>query len=775
MPKNEYNKKDVLLSILSIINSKEETIEHNNLIQTLNDIYYYITNKGHDIFVQKLNNKNLSHKIKELLYTINKQEENISKYKYDIENIKSKKFQFNLKKNKENPIEYVKIKETKNILFISGEPNTPGTEYRCMRNAQACLDAGYESRTIPCAAVSYDDIAWADIAFLWRVEFSGHVSTILELCAKDNVKTVFDTDDIVFVPHYARINIIDGIRSIGATEEKIERTFADMRRTLARCAFGSTTTEELATEMHALQPSVHLLPNVYNTETLRRSRIQLRLRHEPGRNSDPLELIRIGYATGSRTHQRDFARASKAIAEILSLYPNVRLVLFREKDNKKPVLLIEEFPELIPVSDQIEWRDMTTLSELADEFARFDISIAPLESNNVFCEAKSEVKFLEASLAGAASIVARTGPFLRFVREGETGLFADTTEEWKHALTTLIEDPSMRARIARNAYHDVLFHFGPAAQARRMKRALMSMENEHQAALAGELHFAEALRERTPLPIIPESETLFYSDCYGEARVTVVITSYNYADYLLEALNSVEAQTEYVLDLIVVDDGSIDGSIDLARLWMERHTQRFNRLVLRRSCANSGLGGARNIGMDAAETPYILHLDADNRLRPDACTTLANAMETTTAFTYPKIECFNEHGAVIAEYDPDFPKPPGTPLFLSDLTYNPFALISGNQIDAMALVSKWAWAAVGGYYVSREAMGWEDFDLWCSFAERGLPGKHVPEILADYRHHASAMTNSSTESTARKPKIVDFVQKRHPWIRLSVANAKQRR
>ncbi|WP_245642313.1 glycosyltransferase [Neokomagataea thailandica] len=547
-----------------------------------------------------------------------------------------------------------------------------------------------------------------------------------------------------------------------------------MRRTLARCSYGSVTTQELATEMHALRPCVHLLPNVYNHETLERSRSHLRLRGEPSRPPSHLDIIRIGYATGSRTHQRDFARASKAIADILSLYPNVRLVLFQEKDNKKPVLLIEEFPELAPVANQIEWRDMTTLSRLADEFARFDISIAPLESDNVFCNAKSEVKFLEASLAGAASIVARTGPFLRLVRDGETGLFADSIAEWREALITLIENPTKRVQLARNAYHDVLYHFGPVAQARRMKRAILSMESESTAALAGELHFAEARRNRPELPVIPESETLFYNDCFGDARVTVVITSYNYSDYLLDALTSVEQQTEELLDLIVVDDGSSDGSPDMIRLWMERKTERFNRLVLRRSCHNAGLGGARNIGMDAAETPYILHLDADNRLRPNACSTLAHAMEHDTAFSYPTIECFNENGPVIAEYDPDFPQPPGTPLFLSNLTYNPFALISGNQIDAMALVSKWAWAAVGGYYVSREAMGWEDFDLWCSFAEYGFAGKHVPEVLADYRHHAGAMTNTSTEVTERKTTIVNFVQERHPWIRLSVSNAKQR-
>lgn len=660
------------------------------------------------------------------------------------------------------------------VLFIAGEPETPGVNYRCIRNAQAAADAGYETRILSCEDVSYHDLVWADVAILWRVEFSGHVSILLDLAKKENVITVFDTDDIVFVPHYARIDLIDGIRSIGATEARIERNFAEMRRTLARCDQGAATTLELAREMHALRPVVHLLPNVYERETLRRSRRGLRLRGQPGQCLVDTDLIRIGYATGSRTHQRDFTNASKALAEVLALRPNARLVLFRERENHRPILLMEEFPELQPFENQIEWRDMVPLAALADEFARLDISIAPLESNNTFCEAKSEVKFLEASLAGAASIVAPTGPFRRVVRRGITGLFAETVNEWRDALLTLIDRPDVRSRMARDAYHDTLFPFGPAAQIHRIKCMLRAMEGEEQATQAGERLLADAQRDRAPLPTIPESETLFHQDLMGDAAVTVVITSYNYAPFILEALHSVLNQTENLLDLVVVDDCSTDDSADLVKIWMERHAERFNRLILRRTLVNAGLGGARNVGMDAAETPYILQLDADNRLRPDACTHLAAAMTPETAFVYPKIVCFDENGLVTATHDPDFPVAPGTPLLISDLPHNPLALVSGNRVDAMALIAKWAWAAAGGYYVSRDAMGWEDFDLWCTFAERGFLGRHVPEILADYRYHAASMTNASTERAAHKARVVDYIKKRHPWVHLTAALAQQR-
>ena len=50
-------------------------------------------------------------------------------------------------------------------------------------------------------------------------------------------------------------------------------------------------------------------------------------------------------------------------------------------------------------------------------------------------------------------------------------------------------------------------------------------------------------------------------------------------------------------------------------------------------------------------------------------------------------------------------------------------------IDAMALIAKWAWAAVGGY--AHIPYGWEDYDFWCRCVEHGLWGQQIPEILAD--------------------------------------------
>jgi len=646
---------------------------------------------------------------------------------------------------------------TTNILFIAGEPDTPGATYRCNRLADAAQAAGYSTRIKACADVGVDDLQWATIASLWRVEFSGHVDILLTLAKEYGVTTIFDTDDLVFLPHLARMDIIDGIRSIGATEHRIEQVFTDMRRTMQRCALCVTTTEELAHALRPYQPLTHVLPNSFDIPAHTCSRLHFRM-HTP---EDA--LIRIGYATGSRTHQRDFAPIAPALAEVLRLRPQARLVLFKDATHGNPVLLTDEFPALRGLEHQIEWRMLVPLAELPAELARFDISIAPLQTGNVFCEAKSEIKFSESALVNTPLIASPTGPFRRAIQHGLTGFLADTQQEWTKALLTLIDNPALRQQIGRNAYHATLWRFGPQAQTQRMRTILNGLTGEHAATLAGETLLARNARTDASIPTIPDSECLFHRDVLGEATVSVVVTSYNYARYVLDALDSVHDQTLALIDLIVVDDASTDDSTALILAWMRAHETRFNRLILLRATHNTGLGGARNIGMNAVETLHAMQLDADNRLLPDACTRLSDAMSENTAFAYPQLQAFDEQGNIL----PDRP-------LMGDFPYHPLTLVGGNHIDAMAMIAKWAWAAAGGYYVSKDTMGWEDYDLWCSFAERGLPGTHISEPLAQYRIHNTSMTNAVTERSTHKARVVQFVQSRHPWIRLVAEDARPR-
>lgn len=643
------------------------------------------------------------------------------------------------------------------ILFVIGELGTTGQIYRCERMSKAFAASGIETRVLECPVVGPDDVDWADVLVIWRARMSPHVSIMLRLFQEQGKPIIFDIDDLVFKPDLAKIEIIDGIRySATVTEETTRQIFTDIHKTAEQCDMAFTTTVELVDQLFYINVKPALvLPNTFDTETLNRGRLAARRRTVTGSDS----IIRIGYAAGSRTHQRDFKLVSHVLADLLKQDDRVRLVLFT-LNNTLPLLLVEEFPELAGLEDKIEWRTFVPLEDLPAEMARFDISIVPLEAGNIFCEAKSEIKFFEAALGNVCSIASPTGPFKRIIRHGENGMLAATEQDWRDHLTLLIGSPELRKKLAQNAFHEALWFFGPRRLSLLTRDVALSMGTGLDAAQASARLLKASTATMPVAPLVPDSTILFLHDALGQADVSVVITSYNYGHFILEALESVAAQTIETLDLIIVDDGSEDDSLLVITEWCDRHTRRFNRIVLLQSATNQGLGGARNIGMAATETPYAMQLDADNRLCPQACERLFTAIHAQqAAFSYPIIEQFGASG----QND-----------VLGAKTFSPLALIPGNYIDAMAMVAKWAWAAVGGYYVQRDAMGWEDFDLWCTFSEHGFIGVHVPEVLAEYRRHDSSMTNGVTETTDHKPRVVALLEKRHLWLRLTTPNAAPR-
>src|SRR5262245_46419483 len=105
------------------------------------------------------------------------------------------------------------------------------------------------------------------------------------------------------------------------------------------------------------------------------------------------------------------------------------------------------------------------------------------------------------------------------------------------------------------------------------------------------------------------SSTLEAKGTLSERRVAIVIVCYNQARYLREAIDSALAQTLPDVDVLVVDDGSTDNTGEIA---LSFPTVRY---VHQR---NQGLAAARNTGIHETMAPYLLFLDADDRLLPES-------------------------------------------------------------------------------------------------------------------------------------------------------------
>ncbi|MCU0570124.1 MAG: glycosyltransferase, partial [Oculatellaceae cyanobacterium Prado106] len=233
------------------------------------------------------------------------------------------------------------------------------------------------------------------------------------------------------------------------------------------------------------------------------------------------------------------------------------------------------------------------------------------------------------------------------------------------------------------------------------------------------------------------------------AQVSVCISLYNYQDYIVETLESVYKQTLEQIDLIIVNDASTDQSAMITQRWLERRRSRFNTIRFVEHTQNSGLAAARNTAISLVETRFVFILDADNALYPRCLARCLETLESSTlAFAYPLIEKFG-----------------GTSGVIGNLVWNRDRLAHNNYIDAMALIRREALMSVGGYS-AMAVTGWEDYELWCKFAERDYSGILVPEILARYRVHGNSMLQATTNKTGNIEKVKFDMKQRHPWLLL---------
>ncbi|MBQ0269507.1 MULTISPECIES: glycosyltransferase family 2 protein [Providencia] len=101
--------------------------------------------------------------------------------------------------------------------------------------------------------------------------------------------------------------------------------------------------------------------------------------------------------------------------------------------------------------------------------------------------------------------------------------------------------------------------------------------------------------------------------------VSVIVPVYNSSDFILDTINSILAPDDYHIEIVVVDDGSTDNTLDLLDEYCK-----FNQLIRIISVPNGGVSRARNIGIENAQGEFICFLDSDDQLETEFFSILIN-------------------------------------------------------------------------------------------------------------------------------------------------------
>lgn len=195
--------------------------------------------------------------------------------------------------------------------------------------------------------------------------------------------------------------------------------------------------------------------------------------------------------------------------------------------------------------------------------------------------------------------------------------------------------------------------------------------------------------------------------------ITVVITCFNYGTFLPEAVASALEQRGGQPRVTVVDDGSTDAAT-LGAL------ERLPEGVTLIRQANAGQSAARNVGLRAADTPYLIVLDADDRLTPTALERLRDPLDSDPrlGFTYGIAQFFGEWQGSLR-----FPP------------YDPYKLLYRHIVGLTALMRRELFEQVGGF--DPEFSAYEDWDLWLHALAHGWHGQHLDAVTFMYRRHGN--------------------------------------
>lgn len=207
------------------------------------------------------------------------------------------------------------------------------------------------------------------------------------------------------------------------------------------------------------------------------------------------------------------------------------------------------------------------------------------------------------------------------------------------------------------------------------------------------------------------------------AKVSVIIPSFNCAEYVAEAIQSVLAQTMQDFEVIVVDDGSTDHT----RQVIERFANEPRVIYFYQQ--NRGLPGARNAGAGVSTAPYLAFLDADDTLAPDALEKMGDALERTGA-GWCVIDLLKVRGNGNEIQRSEIPE--------KDKFY---AILADDYIRRGMFFRREAFLAAGMY--DEEMKNREDWDLNIRLLEFGQDFVYVPEPLYLYSWRDGSITTGS--------------------------------
>ena len=401
------------------------------------------------------------------------------------------------------------------VLIVSGADGAT-RRYRAYDLAEELELAGVMAAVAPRidAALLARSPAWP-IVVLHRVAWDPLVQSLIDRTRDAGGVVLFDVDDLVFEPESTHWH--HGVQALTPDEKALyHQGVRRYRRTLLACDAALVPTAALAARVRRAGRPAFIRRNAVDLELL-----GLSIRAAGARPDDADARwvgdahravavhramhgpkVVVGYASGTRTHDRDFnAACGPALLRVMARRPDVVFHVVGPLALDDGWAAMGERVVRVPA---VDWR------ALPEVIADFDVNVAPLEIDNLFCQCKSELKWLEAAACAVPTVAVATQAFASAlggalgdealgdealcdealcdeteIGNGEDagpagstaaavagpptalGLLAKDVDAWEAAIDGLAADPRRRAALGSAAAAWVQAHRTTAAQAER--------------------------------------------------------------------------------------------------------------------------------------------------------------------------------------------------------------------------------------------------------------------------------------------------------------------
>lgn len=212
--------------------------------------------------------------------------------------------------------------------------------------------------------------------------------------------------------------------------------------------------------------------------------------------------------------------------------------------------------------------------------------------------------------------------------------------------------------------------------------------------------------------------------------VSIITPSWNSEKYIEATIRSVQAQTYQNWEMIIVDDCSTDGTVEI----VEGICKEDSRIKLLQQDVNGGAGKARTRAMQNAEGRYIAYLDADDIWKPDKLEKQVKFMqEKQCAFSCTSYEVINDAGEPLNKLVHMLPKVDYVGFLTNNLLQTVGIMVDISAVDRKCLVMP-------------DIRRRQDAATWLQILKAGHECYGLDEILAEYRRAENSLSSNKLKA-----------------------------